>query len=114
MAGESSRNSWDNAVSFYDGLTGPGWAHIPAFRALVSALASSEEARGLTAITSHEVLTISPYTSYPDWFEGRRLQLHPRPDETVVIVVYSERPSESWILPLAEARAKVLALLPHL
>ena len=58
MTAEPPTNSWDKALSFYDGLTGPGWEHIPAFRALVSALATSKEARGLTAITSHEVLTI--------------------------------------------------------
>lgn len=114
MATESSTNSWDKALSVYDRLTGPGWGHIAAFRALVSALAMSEEARGLTAITSHDILTISPYTSYPDWFDGRRLQLHPRADETVHIVRYSERPSESWTLRMAEAHSKVLSLLPEL
>lgn len=114
MAAESSTNSWDKALSFYDTLTGPGWAHIPAFRALVSALATAQEARGLTAITSHEVLTISPYSRYPDWFDGRRLQLHPRADETVRIVKYSEREPETWTLPFIEAHAKTLALLSDL
>jgi hypothetical protein len=114
MAEDLSTNSWGRALSFYDSLSGPGWAHIPAFRAMVSALADSEEARGLTAITSHEVLTISPYTRYPDWFAGRRVQLHPRADGTVRVVTHSERANESWRLPLAEAQLKVLALLPDL
>jgi hypothetical protein len=109
-----STNSWDKALSFYDALSGPGWAHIPAFRALVSALANSEQSRGLTAITSHEVLTISPYTRYPDWFEGRRVQLQPRADGTVRVVKHSERANETWTLPLAQAQVKVLALLPDL
>jgi hypothetical protein len=114
MTAESSTNSWEKALSFYDNLTGAGWAHIPAFRALVSAIATSQEAGGLTAVTSHEVLTISPYTRYPDWFEGRRLQLHPKPDETVRIVKYSERKVETWTLPFSEALAKAIALLPDL
>jgi hypothetical protein len=114
MVEDLSTNSWDKALSFYGTLSGSGWAHIPAFRALVSALANSGQARGLTAITSHEVLTISPYTRYPDWFEGRRVQLQPRVDGTVRIVKYSEQANETWTLPLAEAQAKVLALLPDL
>jgi hypothetical protein len=114
MTEDLSVNTWDKALSFYDTLSGPGWAHMPAFRALVFAVANSEEARGLTAITSHEILTISPYTRYPDWFEGRRIQLHPRADGTVHIVKYSDRAKDTWTLPVAQARAKLLELLPDL
>ena len=114
MAEDSSTNSWDRALSFYDELSGPGWAHMPAFRALVSVLANSEEVRGLTAITSHEVLTISPYTQYPDWFEGRRVQLHPLADGTVRVVRHSDRAKETWTLPVTQAKAKVPELLQDL
>lgn len=105
---------WDRALSFYDSLSGPQWAHIPPFRALVYAIAASEHARHLTAITSHEVLTISPYTRYPDWFDGRHVQLYPLPDGTVRVVKRSDHPEEAWILSLDQARFKVPELIADL
>jgi hypothetical protein len=114
MADVHPTDSWSKALSLYDSLSGSGWSHIPAFRSLVYAIATADEARGLTAITSHEVLTISPHTRYPDWFEGRRVQLHPLSDGNVRVVKYSDRDNQTWSLPLDEARVKVVALLSEL
>lgn len=107
-------DSWSNALAFYDSLSGPGWSHIPAFRNLVALVANSESAQGLTAITSHETLTVSPYTRYPDWFDGRRVQLHPLADGTVRITRYSERPPEVATLPVDQVLASILPLLADL
>jgi len=107
-------DSWRNALAFYDSLSGADWSHIPAFRTLVAQIASSEGVRGLTAITSHETLTVSPYTRYPDWFDGRRVQLHPPADGTVRITKYSERPPDVDTLPVDQVLANVLSLLAEL
>jgi hypothetical protein len=107
-------DSWSKALASYDTLLGPGWTHIPAFRSLVALIASSEGVRGLTAITSHETLTVSPYTRYPDWFDGRRVQLHPLADGTVRITRYSEQPPEVTTLPVDQVLENVLPLLADL
>ncbi len=109
-----TNDSWQKALSFYDSLSGADWEHIREFRALVSAIAASDEARGLTAITSHEVLILSPYSRHPDWFEGRRLELQPLVDGNIRIVRHSVRPPDSWTLPPDQALREVLALLAEL
>jgi hypothetical protein len=118
MVSEPTNSSWGEALSRYDSLDGPAWRHIPAFRALVAAIGCSPEASGLTAITSHESLTVSPYTRYPDWFEGRHLRLHPLADGRIRIDRFPERfdrrPAETWTLPLQEAREKIFELLKEL
>ena len=118
MASEPTNSSWDEALSLYDSLEGPGWRHIPPFRDLVAAIGHLPEASGLTAITSHETLIVSPYTRYPDWFEGRHLRLHPLPDGRIRIDRFPERfdrrPAETWTLPLEEARERVASLLVDL
>lgn len=111
MSGNVTIRSWHDVLSFYDSLTGPRWNHIRAFRELIAELSSSIIAAGLTAVTSHEVLTLSPYTRYPDWFQGRRIQLHPLADGHVRIVKYSGWRSESWTLPLDSACEKILVLM---
>jgi hypothetical protein len=113
-----TNESWSRALAFYDALEGPQWEHIRLFRDLVAELARSTEAAGLTAVTSHETLTVSPYTRYPDWFEGRHVRLHPLSNGQVQISQYPERfdrrPAESSTLSLDEARAKALSLLAEL
>ena len=116
--GEPTNDSWSAALSFYDSLAGPAWNHIADFRKLVASIAASSEASGLTAVTSHETLTLSPYTRYPDWFEGRHLRLHPLPSGAVRIDRCPERldrrPAETWTLPLEQAREQILQLLTEL
>ena len=114
----STNGSWDGALSMYDSLVGPSWRHIPAFRDLVAVLGRSHEASGLTAVTSHETLILSPYTRYPDWFEGRHLRLHPLADGRIRIDRYPERfdrrPAETWTISLDEARDRILQLVVDL
>jgi hypothetical protein len=61
---------------------------------------------------------VSPYTRYPDWFEGRHLRLHPLPDGTIRIDRFPERfdrrPAETWTLPLDKALERVASLLAKL
>jgi hypothetical protein len=108
-------DSWKEAVALYDSLIESGWQHIRPFRELVQALANSGEASGLTALTSHETLIISPYTRYPDWFEGRHVRVHPLKDGTIRIdrvpQRYDRHPTETWTLPLECAPAHLPALL---
>ena len=110
--------SWTRALERYDGLVGDGWEHIPAFRELVRALGASDDASGLTAVTSHETLIVSPYTQYPDWFEGRHVRVHPLTDGRIrvdrVPQQFDRRPTETWTLPLEEAREKLRALITDL
>jgi hypothetical protein len=118
MVREPTNSSWAEALALYDSLDGNAWPHIPAFRRLIAAIGSSEQASGLTAVTSHETLIVSPYTKYPDWFEGRHLRLHPLADGKVRIDRYPERldlrPAETWTLSLEEAQKKAFQLLPEL
>ena len=118
MGSEPTNSSWSEALSRYDSLDGPAWRHIRPFRELVATIGGSPEASGLTAITSHETLTVSPYTRYPDWFEGRHLRLHPLADGRIRIDRFPERfdrrPAGTWTLPLEEAREKIANLLADL
>ena len=116
--GEPTNSSWSAALSLYDSLSGPQWQHILAFRELVSKIGGSTEASGLTAVTSHETLIISPYAVYPDWFEGRHLRLHPLPSGEVRMDRYPERfdgsPAETWTVPFEHALDRILRLLADL
>lgn len=107
---------WQRALALYDSLTGPDWAHIPKFRALVCAISGAPEARGLTAVTSHESLLVSPYARYPDWFEGRRVALYPLADGRVRVLSYGEGSArgEALTLPVGDALEDVLRRLAHL
>ena len=112
---ELTNPSWQDALRRYDSLVGPGWEHIPAFRALVLDLGSCAEAAGLTAVTSMDELLISPYTRSPDWYEGRHVRLRPLKDGGVRIDWRPEQgPVEIWTVPLAEAKGAVLPLLVQL
>jgi len=118
MSDEPSNGSWAKALALYDSLVGPGWDHVAAFRGVVSMLSTSAEASGLTAVTSHETLILSPYTRYPDWFQGRHVRVHPLRDDTVRIDVVPEqfdrRPTETCTVPLDQALAKVRTLISDL
>lgn len=118
MTNEPTNSSWSEALSRYDALCGPGWRHIPPFREFVAAIGLLSEASGLTAITSHETLVVSPYMRYPDWFEGRHLRLHPLVDGRVRIdrvpAFIDQQPPETWTLSLEEARERVASLLAYL
>jgi hypothetical protein len=110
--------SWVKALAVYDDLVAAGWDHIVAFRDLVRALGASTEASGLTAITSHETLIVSPYTRYPDWFEGRHVRVHPLKDGTIRIDKVPQRfarqPTETWTVARADAHDRIRSLLTDL
>ena len=109
-------DSWKKALALYDSLMEHGWQHIPPFRDLVCALSRSEEAAGLTAVTSHETLIVSPYTRYPDWFYGRQVRVHPLVNGTIRIDRVPQRlkPTETWTVPISEAEARIRALIADL
>jgi hypothetical protein len=69
-------------------------------------------------VISHETLIISPYGRYPDWFEGRRVVLHPLADGTVKIERYADQsgvhPSDTVTLACGSALVKVLSLIAEL
>lgn len=65
--------AWDAALQRYDDLAKNDFAFLIPMRSLVTQLRTAEDLRGLFAITSHATLIISPYSCYPDWFEGRRV-----------------------------------------
>jgi hypothetical protein len=117
MPDRTWRESWVAALERYESLSGSDWAHIPRFKQLVAELAASKEAFGLTAVTSHEVLSISPYTKYADWFEGRRVVLEPLPSGDVRV---EYRPAagaknvHAEAMPIADARSVVLRLMSEL
>ena len=110
--------SWTEALSCYDQLVDSGWRHVAPFRELVRTLGESDEVSGLTAVTSHETLIVSPFTRYPDWFEGRHVRVHPLVDGTIRIDRVPQRfdshPTETWTVPLGDALARVRALIAEL
>jgi hypothetical protein len=118
MDEEFTNDSWRGALALYDSLVGPQWQHIRRFRELVAAIGRCSEASGLTAVTSHETLMISPYTCYPDWFDGRHVRLHPMPNGTVRVYKFPEQPNrhpaETWTVPLDEAEGMIRRLLTEL
>lgn len=118
MSPLSQKESWAHALALYDQLAEAGWAHIPAFRRVIAELSATPAAAHLTAITSHEVLTISPYTRYPDWFEGRHVRVEPLPDGCVRIELrrgrFDMRPDENSMVPVGEAAARLARLLEDL
>ena len=118
MTSERANASWDEALALYDSLVGPKWQHIPRFRDLVALIAISPAASGLTAVTSHETLIVSPYTRHPDWFEGRHVRVHPLADGTIRVERHPERPdrsrAENWTLSPEDARHKILELMTGL
>jgi hypothetical protein len=118
MAGSPTNAKWLDALQFYDGLQADGWPHIAAFRELVAQISVSPTAVGLTAVASHEVLLISPYTRYPDWFDGRHVKLHPLTDGTVRLERYADvhgpQASEIETVPIKDALPTVLRILARL
>jgi len=110
--------SWERALALYDSLLGENWRYIAAFRGLVAVLAESKEAAGLTAVTSHATLIVSPYTTYPDWFDGRHVELHPLSDGNVRVSRHPARfdtqSSETWTLSLSDAEGKARSLIAEL
>jgi hypothetical protein len=118
MGDEAINTSWAKALAVYDWLIENGWPHIPAFRALVVEISRLDETSGLTAVTSHETLIVSPYTAYPDWLEGRHVRLHPLRDGTVRVDKVPQRfdrhPTETWTLSLQETRDRIALLFSDL
>jgi len=104
--------SWTNALWRYDSLIEAGWTHVRPFRALVEVLGRSPETSGLTAVTSHETLLISPFIRYPEWFDRRHVRLTPLHTGAVQVSRHPERPRpvEFWTMSLEDARAKALEL----
>jgi hypothetical protein len=89
-----------------------------AFRDLVAKISASPQTAGLTAVTSHETLLISPYTRYPDWFDGRHVRVTPLQDGRVQI---ARHPGQSNLgraevrrLPVEQALDTVLTFIAEL
>lgn len=84
------RESWDVALEFYRTLTnhGPQWSHIPRFSEFVSDLSQYDEIKWLHAVTSHENLIVSPFSSGSDVLVGRRVVLHPTVNGDIEISCY--------------------------
>ena len=118
MSDGPANASWAQALARYDSLVEYGWRHIPPFRQLVSELSRCAEASGLTAVTSHETLIVSPYTRYPDWFEGRHVRVHPLTDGNVRIdkvpQQFDRHPTETWTVPMPAALEKIRSLVSDL
>jgi hypothetical protein len=84
------RDSWRQALDLYDSLIAAEWTFIPRFREFVVMLSNSDACSGLYAYTSHEELIISPYTRWPDWNEGRCVEILPHSDGTVTVTYRSD------------------------
>jgi len=85
---------------------------------MVAELSRCAEVSGLTAVTSHETLILSPYTRYPEWFEGRHVRIHPLVDGAVRIdkvpQQFDRHPTETWTVPIQAALEKVRGLVSDL
>jgi hypothetical protein len=115
--GEAKPRTWTEALAFYDSLVAAGWEHIRAFREFVASISRLDEAAGLTPVTSHEMLIISPYTRYPDWFDGRHVRLHPLRDAMVRVEYHHEgsiEAGDTWTGALEEAPDRVAKLIADL
>lgn len=106
------------ALSLYQSLIDSGWNYIPPFRDLVKLIGESKEASGLVVVTSMATLIFSPYTSYPDWFEGRNVQMTPLRDGRVKIVYFpgqfAGNTEQSWTVTIDQADAIVRPLIAEL
>jgi hypothetical protein len=63
------------------------------------------------------MLIISPYTRYPDWFDGRHVRLHPLRDGRVRVEYHRQGPSkpgDTWTGALEDARDRVAKLIADL
>jgi|GEM_PF-6863349 len=118
MDDEHTNASWTRAIETYDSLVEQGWHHISAFRELVAEISKCAEASGLTAVTSHETLIVSPYTCYPDWFDGRHIRLHPLANGSVRLDKVPQRfelkPTETWTVLMPQALERARSLLSSL
>lgn len=75
--------AWEAALRRYDDLGTTDFPFLIPMRNLVAQLRTADDLRGLFAITSHATLIISPYSRYPDWFEGRRVVVEATSANTV-------------------------------
>ena len=75
--------SWQLALSRYEARVADGFHRLNCLLRVVRQLHSAQEIRGLFAITSHDDLLISPYSCYPDWFNGRRIDAAALPSHHV-------------------------------
>ena len=78
--------TWQSAVDRYEKLNSDS---MRAMSRLIATLASMPEVRGLFAVTSMTTLRISPYSCYPDWFDGRYITVDANGADSVVIRVAS-------------------------
>ena len=77
-------STWCYAIEHYAKLNGDTMSRM---HRIVSELAESPKVTGLFAITSMVDLVISPYSTYPDWFDGRHLTLKPS-SHNIAILFY--------------------------
>lgn len=76
--------TWQSAVDQFGSLNSDA---MRAMSDLVSALSQLPEMRGLFAIPSMTTLRISPYSRYPDWFDGRYITVDANGPNAVTIRV---------------------------
>ncbi len=118
MADRADTFGWDRALERYDDLIRDGWLHLAPMRQLIFELQVAEETRGLTAVTSMDRLLLSPYTCYPDWFEGRHVLIAPLWSGKVQVSWHPERfcapPTKVWLFEFPDVHARVLRLAAEL
>lgn len=79
--------AWEFALRRLDDLCTTAFPFLVPMRNLVAQLQTADDLRGLFAITSHATLIISPYSHYPDWFNGRRVVIEAK-SANIVRVTY--------------------------
>ena len=68
----SWESSWLDAASVFADVDSDAMRFMVS---LVTDLSQSPNVRGLFAVTSMLTLRISPYSCYPDWFDGRHIAI---------------------------------------
>ena len=76
--------TWRDAVDHFGNLNSES---MRAMSDLVAALSQLPELRGLFAVPSMTTLRISPYSSYPDWFDGRFITVDTNGPDAVTVRV---------------------------
>ena len=101
--------TWRAAVTFFGELDTDA---MRSMSALVSELADSPDVRGLFAVTSMATLRISPYTCYPDWFDGRHITIDASSDGVSVCLASSGHDPDPrrWTCSFADAPNLIASL----
>jgi hypothetical protein len=94
--------TWKSAALLFGGFDNNS---MRAMSALVGRLAASPDVCGLFAITSMTTLRISPYSCYPDWFDGRHITVDASAEGFVVRLILNGRDPKQrhWHCTIDEA-----------